>query len=337
MTEESHYAKGGKIRAKTLSPARRRQIAQKAAASRWDKELPEAQLEGDINLGDTQVTCAIVGEDTRVITQATFLRALGRARSPKAGTGVLSTVDELPFFLSATAFKPFITQELLESTKPIFYRSKSGGRGVGYDARVLPKVAEVYLKFRDQSLIEEGEVPARYERMVRAADLIIRGLADVGIIALVDEATGFQDVRAKDALAKILEQFLSKERQKWAPTFPLEFYKEIYRLRGWDWRPWNTKRPQVIALWTDDFVYDRLAPGITEELREKNPITRPGQRAAKHHQWFNPKNGHPALREHIAGVIALLRAAESWEGFKRSLNRAFPKFGDTLDLPFTRD
>ena len=211
----------------------------------------------------------------RVITQATFLRSLGRARSPKAGTGVLSTVDGQPFFLSADAFKPFITQELTESTKPVFYVTKSGGKGVGYDARLLPDVAEVYLRFRDFHLRESGSVPSRYEGMIAAADAVMRGLAKVGIVALVDEATGFQDLRAKDALAKIFTEFLTEERRKWTQTFPIEFYREIFRLRGWEWKPWTTKRPQVIALWTNDFVYDRLAPGLIPSAQCNNPYPSP--------------------------------------------------------------
>ncbi len=333
----SAQSKGGKARAENLTPERRREIARKAAASRWDKDLPEAILEGSIPLGDSEIACAIVGTDTRIIAQASFLRSLGRARSPKAGTGVLSTVDEPPFFLASKAFSPFIDQDLLMSTKPILYRTSSGGKGIGYDARALPSVAEVYLRFRDYHLKANGSVPARYERMVQAADLVVRSLAQVGIIALVDEATGYQDVRAKDALAKILQHYLAEERQKWAPTFPLDFYKEIYRLRGWEWKPWTTKKPQVIAHWTNDFVYDRLAPGITEELRTKNPTTRSGQRAAKHHQWFNPQNGHPALREHIAGVIALMKGAENWDSFRRTLDRVFTRYNETLEFAFTTD
>ena len=335
MAKISPQSLGGEARKKALSKSKRSEIAKKAAVARWAPDLPKASLEGEIPLGDGVIACAIVGEDTRVITQATFLRSLGRARSPKAGTGVLSTMDELPFFLSAEAFKPFISDELIESTKPIFYVTKSGGRGVGYDAKLLPEAAEVYLKFRDYHLVNGGEIPARYEKMVAAADIVMRGLAKVGIVALVDEATGFQDIRAKDALAKIFEQFLSEERQKWTQTFPLEFYREIYRLRGWDWQPWNTRRPQVVALWTNDFVYDRLAPDLTDELKRLNPTTKPGQRAAKHTQWFNEDRGHPKLKEHISGVSALLRAADRWESFKTAMDRAYPKFGNTIELPLT--
>ena len=89
---------------------------------------------------ETPISCAVLQNGTRMITQATFLRALGRSRSPKAGTGVLSTVDELPFFLQAEALKPFISDDLVQSTNPIFYRTKQGGKGVGYHARLLPLV-----------------------------------------------------------------------------------------------------------------------------------------------------------------------------------------------------
>ncbi len=74
---------------------------------------------------------------------------MDRARSPKAGKGVLSTVDELPSFLQADVLKPFITEDLRKSTKPLFYMRREGGRGVGYDARLLTKTCEAYLQFRD--------------------------------------------------------------------------------------------------------------------------------------------------------------------------------------------
>ena len=43
--------------------------------------------------------------------------------------------------------------------------------------------------------------------------------------------------------------------------------------------------------------------------------------------------GHPKLKEHLAAVAALMRAAPNWESFKRSLNRALPKLNETIELP----
>ncbi|MDX5932451.1 P63C domain-containing protein [Acidiphilium acidophilum] len=210
--------------------------------------------------------------------------------------------------------------------KPVDYIE--GDRVVrGYDASVLVAVCGVWLKARENKRLQKQQLSK-----AQKAENLMLALAETGVVALIDEATGYQDDRAKDALAKIFTTFLAKERQKWTPTFPLAFYKEIYRLRGWKFEPWNTKRPSVIAAWTDDFVYDRLAPGLTEELRNKNPIVETGRRTHKHHQWFNPERGHPSLKEHISGVIALLRAAENWGAFKRGLDRAYPKFGTTIEL-----
>ncbi len=327
----------GKARMKAMSPAERRDNARLAAEARWSADLPMADFEGTFNIGQVELSAAVLRDETRIITQATFLRALGRSRSPKAGTGVLSTVDELPFFLQADALKPFITNDLVESTKPIFYRTKKGGKGVGYNARSLKKVAEVYLQFRDASLRASGKIPARYEGMILAADTLIRALAEIGIVALVDEATGFQEVRQRHALQDILDAFLLKELAAWAKRFPDDFYKEIYRLRGWEWRGRRFNPPQAVAGYTTDFVYERLAPGIREELEKRMPKDSDGKRRGRLHQLFTEDIGHPALAQHLHAVITLMKASKNWNQFKLMLDTALPKRGTTLQLPFVED
>jgi hypothetical protein len=225
--------------------------------------------------------------------------------------------------------KPYITDELSVAIEnPVEFSGPGGRRTTGYEATVLHELCEAILTASDsQALKTEQEL-----RYAQYAQALIRAFAKVGIVALVDEATGYQDVRAKDALAKILEEFLDKEIHKWNKTFPDDFYKEIFRLRGWQYKPWSVKRPSVIGRWTNDFVYDRLAPGVLRELQRLNPIDAKGRRQSTHHQWFNPDFGHPKLKEHISGVLALMRAAPNWRTFKSMLNRAYPKFGDQLML-----
>ena len=328
-------AAAAKARARSLTSGRRKEIAQKAAEARWSKDIPIADFEGSFRIGRTEISAAVLRDETRIITQATFLRALGRSRSPKAGTGVLSTVDELPFFLQAEVLRPFIDNELVASTRPIFYRTKNGGKGVGYNAISLKRVAEVYLQFRDACLNSEaGRVPARYATMIKAADLLIRGLAEIGIVALVDEATGYQEVRHRHALQEILDAFLLKELAAWAKRFPDDFYKEIFRLRGWEWRGRKFNPPQAVAGYTLDFVWDRLAPGIREELEKRMPKTEAGRNKGKLHQLLTEDIGHPALAQHLHAVIALMRASKSWAQFKLMLDMALPKRGTTLQFPF---
>lgn len=322
-------ALGGLARKEALSPERRKEIAVQAAQSRWAGNLPISEHEGDFPLGGSTVSSAVLQNGTRIITQATFLRALGRSRSPKAGTGVLSTVDELPFFLQAEALQPFISDDLLQSTTPIFYRTKSGGKGVGYDARLLPLVAEVYLRFRDAEVRQNKAVPARYEKMISAADLLIRALANVGIIALVDEATGFQNFRTQDALARILNEYIAKELQPYVPTFQPEFYKEIFRLRNMEYRPDSVKRPRYFGIITNEIVYRRLAPGVLEELKAVTPKLASGRLSTHLFRRLTQTRGYPKLKEHLGAVLTMMQLSEDWHDFMKKLNRLRPRF----DLP----
>jgi hypothetical protein len=331
-------AKGGEARAKKLSPEQRREIARYAVQARWIKAgkqpIPGATHLGELKIGNAVLPCAVLADGTRVLNQAGFLRAIGRARSPKAGTGILSTVDELPFFLKAEVLKPFITKELKESTKPIFYETRTGN-AVGYNAELLPRVCNAYLKFRDYSLKTAGRIPARYKDIIEACDILVRGLAEVGIVALVDEATGYQDERAKNALAKILEAFIAKELRKWVSTFPMDYYKELFRLRGWNFPDLpadQRKRPILVGKLTNDVVYDRLAPGVRQELQRLTPRDEKGRLKHKMFQRLTEETGHPKLREHLASVVALMKAADDWEHFMRMINRSLPRYGDTLLL-----
>ncbi|WP_296445470.1 P63C domain-containing protein [Rhodoferax sp. UBA5149] len=334
--KDASKAIGGIARSASLSPEERKAIASKAALARWSNDPQDTQVashEGEFDLGEAKVQCAVLPNGTRVITQATFLRAIGRSRSPKAGTGVLSTVDELPFFLSADVLKPFIDAELAASTTPIFYRSKSGSKGVGYDASLLPKVAEVYLRFRDRCLAEKGTVPKNYQHIVKASDILMRGLANVGIIALVDEATGFQRERAKDALAKILEKFIAEELQPWTHTFTSEYYEHMFRLRGLSYPQDSVRRPAYFGHLTNNIVYARLAPKVLEQLKKETPRSeKTGRHTNQLHRKLTPDIGHPKLKEHLAAVVSLMRISSSYKQFEHFLDIAHPKFNDTLPL-----
>ena len=276
-------------------------------------------------IGDIEIPCYVLEDETRVLSQGGFLQAIGRSRTPKAGTG---GVDLTQSILAASNLKPFVSESLGVSTKPIlFLVANSGPIAYGYPAELLPKVCVVYLEARAR-----GKLRPPQHHIAARAEVLLRGLATVGIIALVDEATGYQEQRAKRALAIILERFIAKELQPWTKTFPYEFYTEIARLKDWP-AIYSIKRPSVIGHYTNDIVYDRIAPGLLEELRNVNPTLPTGRRQHRHHQWFTPEFGHPKLKEHLAAVTALMRAAPNWPAFQRSLQRAFRKVNDNLLLP----
>ena len=293
------------------------------------KKLPKATHEGVIVLADgkIEIPCAVLDDGQRLITQSGFMKALGRARQAK-GRQYYSADVNMPAFLTANNLKPFIPNKLgVTSSQIEFYRVK-GGAAYGYADDLLPTVCGVFIDAEDAGALTKAQL-----HIAAQARLLIRGLTHVGITALIDEATGYQEVRDRKALQDILDKYLLAEYAKWAKRFPDEFYKEIFRLRGWQWQGMKVNRPQVVGHYTNDIVWDRLAPGVRKELENLNPPVKTGSRATKHHQYLTPDVGHPALQRHLVGVMAVMRGSLKWVPFMRALQRAYPKINTNFDLP----
>ncbi len=329
----SPQSKGGKARADNLSAEDRSAIASAAANARWgESSVPRASHDGELDIAGipTPIKAAVLPNGKRLLAQGTFLMAIGRSRTPKAGTGGTISVDGLPFFLQAEQLKPFISDELRLSTTPILFRLKNGQKAVGYDAALLPMVCEVYLKLRDSFRDDDKPVPAQYRHIVTACDILMRGLARVGIIALVDEATGYQEVRDRQALQEVLRKYISGALFEWSKTFPLEFYRELFRLKGWTWN--NGKMPGAVGGYTNDLIYQRLAPGVYDELQRVNPPTEKGYRQYHNHRFMTRDIGHPALTRHIYRVLGIMEGSSGWDDFKRKIDAKLPKLNQTIAM-----
>ena len=216
---------------------------------------------------------------------------------------------------------------------PLKYRAP-GGRivTVGLAAPMIPKICEVWI---DADRDGRFRSFPRQQAIAQKADILLRGLAHIGIIALVDEATGYQEIRDRLALRAILDKFLRAEHAKWSKRFPDEFYQEIFRLKGWEWQGMRVNRPQVVGRYTNDLVWDRIAAGAREELERLNPKKETGERPVKHHQWLTHDVGHPELQKHLIGVIALMksvRTAHGWDECIRRVQRVYPKVGENLSI-----
>lgn len=278
-------------------------------------------------VGDIQIQCYVLEDETRVLSQRGLQVGIGM------GTGGSTRTRGAPriaSFVKSLEGKGIQVNDLAaRSTSPIEFQPPGGGRtAYGYPALLLVDLCNAVLSARDAGVLQKQQ-----RHIAQQADLLIRGLATVGVIALVDEATGYQRIREERALATILEEFIAKELQPWTRTFPFEFYEQICRLKGWP-SVNAIRRPSVIGKYTNDFVYERLAPGVLDELKRVNPKLSSGSRRHRHHQWFTPEHGHPKLREHLAAVVALMRASATWGGFRHLLNLAFTKPDTTRPLHF---
>lgn len=334
MNARDHHSRGGQARAKKLSAEERKAIARRAAASRWDKQkdVPQAAYTGTLNIGDMSFPCSVLSNGDRILTQSDFMHGMGMYYSGWVAKNrpAEEAAADFPHFLSFKSLKPFVDKHLGDLQSIIVkYRTERGNLAHGIKADIIPRICEVWL-----DADEHGKLGARQKQVAAKARLLIRALAHVGIIALVDEATGYQRDRASDALSKILEAFIAKELQPWVKTFPDEFYEQLFRLRGLNYPTDTVKRPQYFGHLTNDIVYKRLAPAVLEELKRTTPKTPSGRPRDHFHRRLTPDLGHPKLREYMASVVTAMKLSSDYEDFKAKLDILHPRYDETMLMDF---
>jgi len=282
-----------------------------------NEKILKATHEGVLKIGDKELAVAVLEDGSRIISRNAIFRAFGRTKRGRKKDEI--RVLNMPSFIDAKNLQPFIDEDLKGGLIPIAYRNLNGQLKAGYDVKILPLICDVYLTARAEGILTLKQLP-----LAAVSEVLVRSFSKIGIIALVDEATGYQYDRERDDLERLLAIYLSEERLKWAKMFPDEFYKRIYKLKGWTY-PTGTARTQLIGKITNKYVYEKLPPGVLPKLRELNPVNpRTKRRSAKHFQHLSADIGQPDLRDHLLQVIALLKAAPNWRVFDRLFARAFP-------------
>ena len=330
MVDESK-AKGGFAAAAKMSSEELKKRAMKGVeAKKAIAVLPKVTHRGVINIGETSIPCAVLEDGKRVISETAITNALLGGRSGasiKLKKAAIEAGAPVPLFLVPPMLKPFVDKHLGgEPLKGINYVDK-GKIAHGFDATMLPVACDIWSSARDAGVLQDQQLDK-----AKKAEILMRGLAHVGIIALVDEATGYQDVRARDELNIILQSYIAKELLPWTKKFPDEFYKQIFRLQGWPFNPISVKRPGYVGKLTNQLVYERLPEGVLDELKTINPPNDNGNRKHRHHQFLTESIGHPHLEKHIASVTTLMRVSDTWDGFKSIFIKAFPVSGDQQPL-----
>ena len=321
-------AKGGHARAERLTPDERTEIAKRAAQARWDEPILRA-THGDpdrpLQIGDAQIPCYVLEDGRRVLNQSSLVGALGMSHGGSYSRGG----DRLAKFVGQERLKDFASQDLIDRTvTPIKFRTPTGNIAYGYEATVLADICEAVLAAR-----KAGKLMKQQEHIAMQCELLVRGFARVGIIALIDEVTGYQRDRASDALARILEAFIAKELRAWVQTFPADYYEQLFRLRGLEFPRDSVKRPQYFGKLTNDIVYKRLAPGVLAKLKEVTPRNEDGRLKHKYFQRLTTNVGYPKLLQHLGSVVSIMKLSDTWQDFTAKIDRLHPRYGDTIPLP----
>lgn len=325
MQAETLRANGGHARAAKLTAEERSAVAAKGAAARW-ADVPAVlcgSADSPLKIGDAEISCYVLDDERRVLTQGSVLLAMGRHRNAPKASGV-----DVPPVLSAANLQPYISDELRAKAQPITFRLPGGGRARGYDAHILPAMCEVYLDARAADVL----LPVQME-IARRAEILMRGFAQVGIIALVDEATGYQSLRRSRALAAILEAIIDKEYRPWVKMFPEDYYLQIARLRSIEVDIENRRLPPYFGHLTNDIVYSRLAPGVLDELKATVERDTRGRPKRRFHQHLTDNIGVRMLHDHLVRLVTIMRLSRDWDDFYAKLQEHHPVMGmDVLPI-----
>ena len=283
------------------------------------EKLIRSTHEAPLKLGENELDCYILEDGTRLISQNAVFKAFGRG---KRGIRRVSDAGiKVPSFMDAKNLEPFIDSALGGVINPIEFKSKNGQRIYGYRAEVIPMVCELYLKARDKDALTKSQL-----LVAKTAEILIRSLAKVGIIALVDEATGYQYDREKIELQAILQAFISEEILDWQRTFELSFYKEIFRLWEIPFTAANIKRkPMFIGKLTNELVYKNMPKGyfVLDNLKSKTPKTEGGNYKYRLHQSLTQESGRTALIKVINTVEALASVSDTKSKFLKLMKEKY--------------
>ncbi len=319
--------KGGRARASVLTADERRDIARRAVQARWvkagklkdiegiegtpddqadagrnsgpDPGMPYSLLLGSLQIGDVTFECHVLSNHRRVLKQREVVRLISGGRES----------GNLNRYLGRN---PLYKADMLTGRTVEFKIPGVPGTAIGYDAELLVEICELYLDARAQQKLMDSQ-----QKLATMAEIIVRACAKVGIIALIDEATGYQEIRERRALQLKLQAFIAEDMQDWARMFPEEFWFELARLEGVRYSGRN--RPMRWGKYVMAFVYDSIDPDVGRELRRINPNPQHGR---NHHQWLK-EFGRERVNIRIHEAIAIMKLCDDMNEFKRKFARVF--------------
>lgn len=287
------------------------------------KHENQIKCRGELHLGEFSIPCYVLEDGRRVLSGRKMQEALKMVDE----AGQKSSGHRLPVFMSRKSLEPFVAKYLGVGTLDPIVCYDGGTKINGYRAEALADICEVFLEAR-----KHIELTSRQQIIADQCEILMRGFARVGIIALVDEATGYQHEREQDELQKILKAYIAEELLPWQKRFPDAFYQELFRLNGWDYTVRGIKRrPGIIGKWTNKLIYEQLPPSVLDELKRRTP------KSARLHQNLTEDIGQPELAAQITQVVTIFRISDNMSQVWSHMERLHSRQAGQLELPFEFD
>ncbi|MGQ8633942.1 P63C domain-containing protein [Agrobacterium sp. DKPNP3] len=270
--------------------------------------------EKPIKFGDVTIECYVLQDKRRVLMSSDVQRAMGIAD----GGSMIAGRTRLSQFASGDRISRFLDQKALSAlADPIKIKKPNGIEVLAFEAELFPQLCQAVVDAARFGVLQEQQLFIAHQ-----CEVILSALQRIGIVALVDEATGFQKFREEDELQKILEAYVLVEHRPWIRAVPSDFFKELFRVFGWKYTN-STKGPRYAGKLVRQLIYRQLPKPVLPRLDELNPPDANWQRKHRHHQLLTDEIGLEHFKSQLVGVMALLRASSNKSEFLRLYSRAY--------------
>lgn len=269
-----------------------------------EPQTPTARWAGTLDVGEDGLPCYVLDDGRRVISRTGATASLtGR------GSGNLES------YIRVSALQGYLPGDFTDQMIEFALEGVTNKTVRGVTAETFLDICTAYVKALDDGALQSD----RQKEIAAQAGIFLAACAKVGLIALIDEATGYQYDRAEDALRFKLKVFLEDEMRKWEKTFPDQLWTEFGRLTNWKGAT-NSQRPKYWGKLVNELVYDYLDPDVAEWLREHAPKPQHGQ---NYHQWLSSQYGLKRLTEHLWLLVGMAAACQSMPELRQKMAEKF--------------
>ena len=267
-------------------------------------EAPMAEWAGVLVIGDNELPCYVLSDGRRVISRTGATTSLTGRRG-----------GDLESYISVGALQGYLPPDFTDHMIEFTLQGVTNKSVRGVTAELFCDLCTAYVR-----ALEDGALQSDRQREIAAhAGMFLAASAKVGLLALIDEATGYQYDRAEEALRLKLKVFLEDEMRKWEKTFPDQLWTEFGRLTNWK-SATNSQRPKYWGKLVNELVYGYLDPDVAQWLRENAPKPRSGQ---NYHQWLSSQYGLKRLTEHLWMLIGMAAACQSMPELRQKMAERF--------------
>lgn len=283
--------------------------------------MPKAIANGSEKIRGVKLVGAVLDDiyRTRVFSERSLANAFGIKGGGAYWKKKKTEGAVLPEFLSSSILNEFINSELRELLEgAVTYIAISGKVSTGLKANILPKVCDVF--------VQAAKKYPQNENLVRAAESayeIIMAFSEYGVIKWVDKITGYKYEEEDQVILQQLALIVSPDILEWQQEFKSDFYKEIFRLKGWPYNPYSVSRPGVVGTYTNQYIYSFLPSDVFKFIRNRTPKSKAGNFTVRLHQSLNKEVGKELLRNQLVAVTTILKLSKSWEQFKRQFQELY--------------